>query len=473
MNHFPHAPIRADLKAFADGELPLLARFRVARHLRTCSSCREELNQMQTLSNELRENEAEETPLAPELRERILEQMPAENPVASQEFARRRRRIARKKTVLALGVCSLAGAIVFTSLQNARGPQSALVATDSNGSSADQLLADKATSSHDSSVVVGGAGNPAPPSSVSAASSMEADRASGTIDKRESNAIFSDGHAKSLDGAQFARNERIARRGVVDAVSAGASAAKSANSSTVYRSSVDDYANSIVPQSRVVHREGSLTVAVQDAETASDNATSIIKNVGGFIAQTSLETGSGQKRTAVLDCRVPVEKFEIVVSKIGQLGSVRAKSLNGQDITAQVAQSGARRQALSQELSIAQARLNKIENAKKPDQYQIAESRADVRAVRLQAAQARAQLETLSKYGSLSSLYVSLQEGVPLAKPANAPDSLSPTTRAAWNSFLSNARLPLQLALWILAYSPLWLPALLVWRKFGRKWLEA
>lgn len=477
-----HARLRADLKAFADRELPLLARFAVAQHLRGCSLCREELHQMQTLSNELNETEAESQPLAPELRAHILDQVPEQKAI-SDEVARRRQRVARKKMVLALGTASIVGLIGFSTLQSANTPQRFATSGDSMSTSNERTSgSDKAISAnggHDSSVIMGAADSNG--SSTSTTTARAASSAS-------QNNLFADGHVKRLpqSSAKMAENE-AQRRAVVDQTSASSSAG-AANESRLASNSVDTFARldgaatstangsdalSVVPQSRTVHREGSLTVAVQNAEVASDNATAIIKNVGGFVAQTSLETGAGQKRTATLDCRVPVEKFEIVVSKIGQLGSVRAKSLSGQDITAQVAGSAARRRALSEELSIAQARLEKIEGAKKRDQYQIAQSRADVRAVRLQAAQARAQLETLQKYGSLSSLYVSLQDGVPVAKTSGAPGSLSPATNAAWESFLSNARLPLQLMLWILAYSPIWLPALLLWRKYGRKWLEA
>ncbi len=470
-----HARLRADLKAFADRELPLLARFDVARHLRGCSLCREELHQMQTLSNELSETEAEAQPLAPELRAHILDQVP-EQTVVLDEVARRHRRVARKKMVLAIGAASIVGLIGFSTLQSANTPQRFATSGDSMSTSNERTSgSDKAISAnggHDSTVVVGAADSNGSSTSTSPARSASS---------ASQNNLFADGHVQRLpqSSAKMAENQ-AQRRGVVDQTSAADEnrfarldgSAKSANGMAPLDNNGFD-ALSVVPQSRTVHREGSLTVAVQNAENASDNTTAIIKNVGGFVAQTSLETGAGQKRTATLDCRVPVEKFEIVVSKIGQLGSVRAKSLSGQDITAQVAGSAARRRALSEELSIAQARLEKIEGAKKRDQYQIAQSRADVRAVRLQAAQARAQLETLQKYGSLSSLYVSLQDGVPVAKTSGAPGSLSPATNAAWESFLSNARLPLQLMLWILAYSPIWLPALLLWRKYGRKWLEA
>lgn len=446
------ATIRADLKAFADGELSPLARLRVAHHLRVCPLCREELIQMQTLSTELQQSENEVAPLDAELRAHILESVPSQEPAEEEYLQQRRRRIARKKAILA--VCSAAGAlliIVNSGIFGGGGGGGGVLPAPSNGENASKAMSPDAIRStsetsfgaaHNSGIAVGGASN--------------------------ESFLSSDGHMKS---------SLAARRGAVD--QASPSAASSARDTLNNISSTNLSANpvdetSVVPSTRTVHRQGSLSVYVPNAEDASDDATRIIKNAGGFVANGALETGANQRRTATLDCRVPVTQFEVVVSKIGALGKVRAKSLNGEDITTQVAQSGARRQTLSQELAIAQARLDQSEESKKKrgDTFQL---RAEVRSIRIQAAQARAQLEALQKYGALSSLYVSLQDAAPTptAKATSWTDSLSPTSRAAWNTFLSNARLPLQLLMWALAYAPLWLPLLLVWRKFGRKWLES
>jgi hypothetical protein len=478
VNPNQHERIRADLKAFADGELSPLARFFVARHLRACPSCREELIQMQTLSTELQESETEVAPLSSDLRAHILDNAPVTDTELSpdQEVDKRSRRIARKKMVLALGVTAILAALVLPSL-NPIGRENA------RKSQADRPPVPMPHSEPSA----GDAASSSSPPVVTFSSNAGNVQSSGQ-NSIDTNGMLSDGHLKdrrsepeTLRGA----TDRLsgldqAQRNEVLSVNGAASLNAPTQSTTDFSVSLSAPTGaassfSVVPATRAVHREGSLTVAVQNAESAGDDATTIVKNVGGFIANTSLETGAGQRRTAVLDCRIPVTQFETVVKKIGALGTVRAKSLSGQDITAQVARSGARRQTLSNELSIAQARLRQKENSRKPDASDLYQLRAEVRTLRMQASQARAALETLQKYGSLSSLYVSLQDGLPAAtatpRVAGWFDSLSPSSQSAWNAFLSNARLPLQLLLWVLAYSPLWLPALIIYRKYGRKWL--
>ena len=495
------AQVRPELKAFADGELSLLQQLRVARHLRLCPDCQKELIQMQTLSEKLKPTETEVEPvLETELRAKILAGAPT---VASTEVLRRRRRVARKKTVLALGAASLAGGLLWVGVQNGSGfGAGAPTMSNSVTTSSESIASDESSPSPSSASSAGtsSAGEPsagtssAVPSNAPSVSDTRATVA-GAVTSRAgravppavgnksqleseqslspSNIITADGHVKVLE-----RNRAELSRGAVDNFgrSAGDSTVLSMNGAAKMTQNLNGSSNgalSVVPQTRAVHREGSVSVAVNDAEQSSDETQRLIKNAGGFVANTALETGSNGRRTATLDCRIPAEKFEALVSKIGQLGTVRAKSLSGQDITAQIAQSGARRQTLQQELAIAQARLaQKEKNAKKRDAGQIYVLRSDVRQVRLQAAQARAQLETLQRYGNTSSLFVSLQDRSPVkASGAGLSDSLGLNGNATWNAFLQNARVPFQLLLLVLAYVPIWLPALLLWRKFGRKWL--
>ncbi len=455
-----HQRIRADLKAYSDGELAPLAQFFVARHLRACPSCREELIQMQTLSTELRESDPEtsDAPLSTELRAHILDNAPVTDALPEEEVFVRPR-ISPKKAIFAVATAAMLFFVVSTFTG------SKIKNTFNKAADSMTTTTDEDTGSGAPLGILGGGGGAIAPTAIPGVASSAATDKVQSSNGTDSNGMFSDGHVQR-------RGDAAALRAVPGLAQQQDSVASAAN--PIGASDATDQA-SVVPATRAVHREGTLSVAVQNAESAGDDAASIVKNAGGFVANTSLETGTGQHRTAVLDCRVPVAQFETVVKKIGALGTVRAKSLSGQDITAQVAQSGARRQTLAQELSMAQTRLADKEKSRNPNAGDLYQLRAEVRTIRMQASQARAALETLQKYGALSSLYVSLQDGLPSTTPHAAGwfDSLSPTTQAAWTSFLSNARLPLQLLLWILAYSPLWLPALIIWHKYGRKWLTS
>lgn len=461
MNPTPNpAPCPAfddDLKAYLDGELTLLRRFKVRRHLQKCPQCREEIQLMQSLSEEIKVEDA--APLDVDLRAKILQNAPR-NAVAPPKN--------RRRTVKKLGL-ALAGVALVAIGFNASQPLPQGAAPASG---------EKALSASGETPLL------APPSaSPSAGVAGDDESVAGSV-----SAAAPSNFTRSVErrGQNGARNEEVAQRRAARHSTRGASTLRANDGNLLFSDGHErlsgagaeiysaNGAAQFVPPQRAVHREGSVTVAVDNAETASESVAGIVKNVGGFIATNSLSTGGDGRRSATLDVRAPVEQFEVLVAKIGALGTVRAKSINGEDITQRITQANARRAVLSKELSIDQTRLREKEaKAKKSDVASISQLRAEVRHSRLRAAQSRAEWEYLRKYAALSTLYVVLQDKTKPTQGAGWTSGLGPTGAQAWNTFTATAKLPLQLLIWILAYAPLWVPALMVWKKWGRKWVNA
>ena len=484
-----HPAFEADLKAFLDGELPIVRRFQIRRHLKNCPQCREEIRIMQTIEPQLKEETA---PLGADLRAKILEnallEKPGEKPVIALRSPYKMPRRLKRQLVLGAVAGVVAASIAApnfsgsreyarrSSVQSDLKPievESANSALDSDSNNA--LQDSKAPIAGPVTITPpppsgGGAGGANAAAGAAIRGAAETDSFRGVYQRgmakqlrEESNVVFSDGHVKNQLSSSFARASGDVR------VNGGVTL----RTRDVYRNLASD-GNGIYLENRAVHKEGSVTVALDNAERGGDAVEQIVKNAGGFVASNSLSTGVGEVRSATLDCRVPVEKFEFVVQKIGALGTVRAKSLNGEDITARVAAAAARKTTLSREFSVASAQLRRKEQtAKKRDAQSLYYARLEVRQLRLQAAQSRAALENLRRFSSLSSLYVTVQDKMKPAPVAGTTGDFGQTARAAWSSFLISARLPVQLLIWILAYAPLWLPALLIWKKWGRKWLAA
>jgi len=405
-NHPSHPAFEADLKAFLDGELALLRRFQMRRHLQNCSQCREELRIMQTIESELKTEVS--APLGEDLRAKILENAPPEAPQVAPK--------PQIRLVPALGLSAamlgIVAAVFFPTFSRSR--------------------ENARRSGADSSVNQIGLGQ-----------------------QRYTQSYNAPTAAAPMAGAAGA-----ARRSETDSLSRGAKMRDGLGAA-------DYYLDGVVPAQRQVHKQGSIAVSVDDAEAKGSSVEILVKNVGGFVAQNALSTAGDGRKSATLDVRVPVTQFETIVAKIGKLGTVREKSVNGEDITQRVTQAGARRQSLARELSIREAQLRAAR-----DKGKVAIV-SDVRQLRFQASQARAQLEYLKKYAALATLFVTLQDQAKPAPVVSTTGELKQTARAAWGSFLSSAQLPIQLLIWILAYSPLWIPALLMWKKWGRKLMGA
>lgn len=471
-NLAPCAAFDADLKAHLDGELSLWRRLQVRRHLNQCPQCREEIQLMQSLKEELKTQES--APLDADLRAKILDNAPQNAPAPLPN----RRRAVRKLGLALAGVSLLA--VGFQASQ-----QSEMV-SDSTPALEKAMSANGAKNEADADEKEVKALPPsAPPSARAAGAASDAasaDSRSNFTFKNESERSFTRNQVDAMSATKLRdsgttrraptlgqRGDSIERKlegsnyGFIDGQVKWLSSTSGSKDGASY-----------APSQRAVHREGSVTVAVANAETASESVADIIKNVGGFIATNSLSTGSDGRRSATLDVRAPVDQFETLVAKIGGLGTVRAKSINGEDITQRITQANARRATLSRELSIDQTRLREKEaKAKKSDAGLIYQLRAEVRDSRLRAAQSRAEWEYLRKYAALSTLYVVLQDKTKPVEAAGWSSSLGPTGTQAWNTFSTTMKLPLQLLIWILAYAPLWVPALIIWKKWGRKWVNA
>ncbi len=453
-----HAAFEADFKAFLDGELPLGRRFQVRRHIRNCPHCRKEIRIMQTIETELKTEET--VPMSADLRAKILETAPMET---SADAPKPTARLVPQMTFGFASLAVFAALISYPAYQGFREYQIGA----SKQSAAKQAGLDRqiyAQNDSQSPEPMAGDARSVPSEAGEKAASGSAGAASAPL---------------SVPSGEPLTNEQLANKSLAkvpaailpgdDVATGGALRARRGLSNpSGYGSGI--YLENAVPAQRQVHKQGSISVTVDDAEAKGSATEILVKNVGGFVAQNALSTGGDGRKTATLDVRVPVTQFEAIVTKIGKLGAVREKSINGEDITQRVTVAGAQRQSLSRELSIREAQLQSLSSKKVAERAGIV---SDVRNLRFQANQARAQLEYLQKYAALATIFVTLQDKPKVAAVAGPTSELSETARVAWSSFLVSARVPVQLLIWVLAYAPLWLPALILWRKFARKLVSA
>lgn len=373
-----------DLKAYADGELPLLRRAAVRRHLAQCPACREEIAAMTQLAEDLRTSEPSE-PLDADLRARILDAPP----VSSWPMPARPRMLPSVKWALA-GMALLTWCFLFPSFQKVReNARRVPMAASAVARPTPPLQA------------------PSAPQSFSASPALSANPTVGQFTGEGADAL-----------------------------------------------------------TRQVHKEATLTVQLANPETASDSVETTVKDAGGFVGSNTLNTTSDGLKSAALVVKVPVAQFETVLAQIGKMGSVQAKNVTGADITDQAANTAAVENVLEGEVARSAARLKALgAKAQWGDQQ-------NLRGLRIQLAQSRAQLVLLKRMAALSTITLTLQQTP--QKAANVPitsgfwGGLKVTTHDAVQSLVGMVGTVLTLAIWLLAYAPLWIPALLLGR-YGLK----
>lgn len=457
-----------DLKAYLDGELSPLRRLIVQFHLRQCESCRAEVQAMTQISHDLQNSEGAAPSLAPELRERILDNLPAVPPSSSSLAApaSRQSRNPRWELIgnygMALGLVAIVGVGVMTlsgkrisNTFNKAADQLEGYRGESSGSSTRSVISGKSVAEGRTS---GSAGGPPAAAPITKALPNIGADAEGVAGKPAAN-VYERAYKteKSLANQRLAQIERR----------------ESSPTGKGKFPAVPGDTSNLPASLRRVHKEARLTVAVDDIEAKSAAAEQSIRAAGGYVVSNDLSTGADNRKSASLDLRVPVGRFDSIVGELSRMGEVRAKQVTGEDITEQFSDSQQAKNVLSNELSIREAQLkaalDKIAKAQKKNRPADPwELRAEVRRLRVEAAQARARLELMRKLSDLS--VVSLQLTEKSLKPTNGfSQEMNETMSGAGDTFMAAARLPIKLLIWAFAYSPLWLPLLLAYRLLARR----
>jgi len=428
-----HTAFQDDLKAYADGELPLPRRLAVRRHLTRCASCREEIAQMTQISEDLRASEPADA-LDPALRAKILGMAPpAPNPGGAgeepgPESTRARvlrptppglRAEGRNRLALrwALAGAALAAWFVFF-------PVFQHVREDARSAG----MAPRAYESKPPPVAA--PASPPPP---------------------KSEPFQVDGPVQGANPRTFDRNGALNATGNVNA-----HAMNALGSGSYYPGGGGSPSPSPAPQ-RQVHKEATIGVQVANPEATSDKVADMVKETGGFVAGNTLDTGADGLKTAELTVKVPVAQFETFMGQVARLGNVQSKNITGEDITEKKSDADQTENVLEGDVQNSEARLKALGSRAKWHDEQA------TRDLRTQLAEARARLLLLKRMAALSTVTVDLTQ-TPKAQAAAPPaggflTGLRASTHDALGSLVSSTGALIALAIWLLAYAPLWLPA--------------
>ena len=417
-----------DLKAYTDGELTLVRRAAVRRHLAQCPACREEIAAMTQLTEDLRASEPEGA-LDADLRARILDAPP----VTSRPAPSRRPLSPSLKWALA-GMALVAWCFLAPQFQKHRDMISPRASTAAN---------EKIASAQKR-----------PPDPTVTYSVRVSDREAGT--DANGNVQF---QIKNPDSKYSDANGP----GAVQTFDAKSGTVNSAGNLR-HRVFHATGAGSIDSPTRQVHKEASITVQLANPETSSDTVETMVKETGGFVASNTLDTADDGLKSAELVVKVPVVQFDTFLAQIGRLGSVQAKNITGEDITEQTSDADSEETVLEGDVAHSEARLKALgAKAKWRDEQ-------STRDLRIQLAQSRARLVLLKRMAALSTITIDLDQTPKKAAPVTGGflSGLKDTFHDAGQSLVGAAETLLALVIWLLAYAPLWIPALLLGR-YGLK----
>src|SRR5688500_9286013 len=252
-------------------------------------------------------------------------------------------------------------------------------------------------------------------------------------------AATSDGFA----GRDEARQEKLsdANQSAPAAAPAPVLERSSAASNAASRGDVASRANvslgmplpAIDPAGSMLVRHGRASIEVKTLDEAVTRLRQAAGQFGGFVANTALQSGDDEKRTATLQLRVPSAQFDAAVAALSQLGKVESVHVSAEDVGEEYVDLGARltnaRRVEARLVEMLATRTGRLSDVLTVEQ--------ELARVRMEAERYEARMRWLERRASLSSLDVSIHEKFPLLDSPRGRGPIVEAFAEAWERMVS------------------------------------
>ena len=220
---------------------------------------------------------------------------------------------------------------------------------------------------------------------------------------------------------------------------------------------------------RLIIKTASLALEVADVAAAERALRQRVEALGGFVV--SVQTyGTGAEQSSTVVLRVPVERFEALLSDIeGLAHKVLRRSVSGEDVTEEYVDLESRLrnlEATNTRLLDLLARAQTVEEALKVNQ-----ALTDIQG---QIEWTKGRMQYLEQSAAMSTITVELVP-VPPPTPVIAEDGWQPleVARIALRRLIELGQNLANVVIVLLVWTPVWLPVVLLgfwaWRRVGRR----
>jgi hypothetical protein len=214
---------------------------------------------------------------------------------------------------------------------------------------------------------------------------------------------------------------------------------------------------------RLIQRTANLTLLVDDVSQAATQIRTLAEGYkDGFVVSSTQREENGRP-AATVTIRVPADRFDEAMDKLKALGRVNNEQVSAKDITEEFVDTDAR----LRNLRATEARyLDLLQQAKTVDDVLKVEQQLSN--IRGQIEQLQGRLQFLSRSAATSLITVELRLPAAAQTPPPSDWAVQPIFRNAWAALLSTLQFLLAAVIWVVIFTPIWLPlALLVrfWRR--------
>ena len=182
----------------------------------------------------------------------------------------------------------------------------------------------------------------------------------------------------------------------------------------------------------MVIRTGQTSIEVDSLERAVSQVRLLAGRIGGYVANTTVQTGHSQLRSATLEVKIPADRFDDGLGGLAGLGKVESVNVNAEDVgeefTDVTARMGNARRLESRLIDLLATRTGKLKDVLDVEQ-QLARVREEIERY-------EGRLRYLHAHAVLSTLTIYVHEPLPVVGRAGS-SVIGEAFKQAWRNFVA------------------------------------
>jgi hypothetical protein len=184
------------------------------------------------------------------------------------------------------------------------------------------------------------------------------------------------------------------------------------------------------PASGMIIRTGNASIEVDSLDSALGALRQLARRVGGYVANSAVQGGKEQVRTATMEIKVPAERFEELTSGLEPLGRVEFVNVSAQDVGEEFVDLSARvangRRLEERLIDLLATRTGKLQDVLTVER--------ELARVREEIERLEGRMRYLKSRSAVSSLSIGLHEPPPIVGPGE--NVIAEAFRRAWRNFV-------------------------------------
>jgi hypothetical protein len=159
-------------------------------------------------------------------------------------------------------------------------------------------------------------------------------------------------------------------------------------------------------QQRLIIRNGTMNLEIESYDEADKKINELVKNLDGYTSASSSSMNAAGKKQGSLTIKVPAEKFDELIAKLGEIGQISSQNITSSDVTEEYIDLSAR---LKTERELEQ-RLISLLDTKASTLSDVIEIEGKLATVRQKIESVEGRMKYLRSQAAFSTLTVSIFE---------------------------------------------------------------